>query len=412
MSLVAACPLLARLTALRFEDADITPQAQLTAEDLRVLGASPHLGNLRALELPTLALTADHARALGEWPALPRLRRLEAYVDNSDAFVARLARPGRLASLEHLSYRGPFPPELAEALAEAAPALARLEIVPGITNVRCLAALAKRLPLKRLRLAGAGGSADHLAEPPLAEGLVALELYRRRLSPEALASLTAGKRLAGLRRLSWTRERLGAAEARALAAAPFGALRHLDLHSTLLDAGAVAVLAASPSLAGLRWLNLSNNKFGDGGAEALASSPHLRGLAWLDLSECGIGPAGAAALAASPNVAGLRYLRLRYDPLEDEGVRALAASPHLGGLHVLDVGGTGAGAEGIRALARSPGLSGLRRLRVTSGGAFPSPEDLAKEFADPSRLPRLLELYGDCEPRHTSMSALGRPVVL
>jgi uncharacterized protein (TIGR02996 family) len=408
MPQVAACPLLGRLTALRFEEASITPQDQLTPEDLRVLGASPQLGKLRALELPSVSLTPQHARALAKWPILPRLRRLEVRLVSGGAFAA-LARPGRLSSLEYLIYRGPFTPEAVEALAEAAPSLARLELVTVSTNVKGLAALAKRLPLKRLHIYG-DGSADNLAEPPLAEGLTSLALYQMRLSPEALASLTAGSRLAGLRRLSLTGMALGAAEARVVAAAPSNALTRLELSGNRLDAEAVGLLAASPRLAGLRWLDLSVNKIGGDGAAALASSPHLRGLTSLDLRDCGIGSAGAAALAASPNLARLRHLRLTYNPLGDEGVRALAASPHLGALHVLDVAGTLASVEGVRALALAHGLGGLRRLSVTAVGT--EARELAQEFADPSRLARLLELDLAYDSRYASLGAVGRSVVL
>jgi uncharacterized protein (TIGR02996 family) len=409
MAQVAACPLLDRLTALRLEESSITPQAQLTPEDLRVLGTSPHLGKLRALELPSVTLTREHARALADWPVLPRLRRLEVCPQPGEAFAA-LARPGRLASLEHLIYLGPFPPEAVGALAAAAPALARLELIHGTTSAARLGALARHLPVKRLRVCDGGSSADALAEPPLAEGLASLELERMTLSMEALASLTTGSRLAGLRRLSLNGAPLGAAEVRALASAPLHALTRLDLRNVWLDAEAVGVLAASPNLAGLRWLDLSHNAFGDAGAAALAKSPYLRELVRLDLTACGIGPAGAAVLAASPNLATLRSLELVYNPLGDDGLRALADSPHLGGLHVLGLNGTRAGAEGIRALVQARGLGSLRRLSVTGIGDVE--RELIQEFADPSRLPRLLELDMAYDTRYASLSAIGRPVVL
>jgi uncharacterized protein (TIGR02996 family) len=399
---VAACPLLARLRALRLEEASITPQNPLTVKDLRVLGKSPHLSALQALELPAVTLTTAHAKALGDWPILPQLRRLEVCPETAEAFKA-LAQPGRLASLERLIYRGPYPSAALAALVKVAPRLTHLELRHQGTFVPGFAALGRSLTLRSLRLTG--GDADPLLESQLLAGLSSLQLDALCLRQAALAH---GSRLASLRRLSLKEVFLETTEA--LVAVPFDVLVRLDLSDAMLGAESVRLLAASPHLATLRSLNLSDNKIGDDGAIALAESPYLTGLSSLDLAECEIGPRGAAALAASPNLANLRYLGLRYNPIGDAGVQAIASSPHLGELHTLDLDGTRAGAAGLRALAQSRGLGKLRRLYLSVRGD--SPEDLAREFADPARLPSLLELHLNCDPRHTAMSALGRKIVL
>src|SRR5262249_13933019 len=120
MADVAACPLLAQLRALCIEEISITPQSQMSARDLRTLAASPHLGALRALELPSITLATAHAKALADWAVLPHLRRLELSPEKGEVFE-ELARPGRLASLERLVYRGSCSPGALRSLVGAAP---------------------------------------------------------------------------------------------------------------------------------------------------------------------------------------------------------------------------------------------------------------------------------------------------
>ena len=140
MPQVAACPLLGRLTALDLDEEVLTP------DDLRALGASPHLGNLRALAgaAPALAhlvayneaVTAEGLAALARCPALTslkvwanshgaddlagaelteRLTSLELNrVDLTHGALATLAGGARLARLRRLSmdcllYTSPSP---------------------------------------------------------------------------------------------------------------------------------------------------------------------------------------------------------------------------------------------------------------------------------------------------------------
>jgi hypothetical protein len=383
------------------------PDDRLTPEELRALGASPHLGALRALSLYNFRLTEERAQALADWPILPRLHWLDLCPESSEAFVA-LAGAGRLTSLRRLTYRGGVvSPASVDALAVAAPGLTHVEIGHGDEpgDPDGLAALVEQLPLTSLRMR-ALGHIDPLMRPPLAEGLTSLDLNRVPLTAEAVASLAGWPRLGQLRRLSLVETRLGKVGAGTLADAPFAALTSLHLQSAALDCTAVGSLAASPRLAGLRSLALCVNPIGDEGAAALASSPHLRGLDSLDLSYCHIGPRGAAALAASPNLTGLRFLDLTHNALGDEGIRALAASPYLGELHTLKLMNVQCGLEGVRALAQARGLGKLRRL-IVRFNAFSLP-DLLPEFTDPSRLPNLLEVVWDYRGS-TSMASLGRP---
>src|SRR5262249_41744988 len=93
---IAASPLLARLTALDLSEPRLAP------DELRPLGASPHLGALRAFTMPYTCLSEKHAQALADWAILPRLRRLDLLLESSEAFSKLMtgAAAGRLSSLE------------------------------------------------------------------------------------------------------------------------------------------------------------------------------------------------------------------------------------------------------------------------------------------------------------------------
>jgi uncharacterized protein (TIGR02996 family) len=395
---VAASPLLGRLRALRLYESGLTPAG------LRILGASPHLGGVRELTTD-LALTVEHARALSGWPALPRLRRLELRAEARG--LATLAGPGQLAGLRRFEFVGPARAAEFGGLRAAAPELTHLHLAGLSITPELLEALAGQPALTSLSLKG-GVPADALADAAITGRLTSLRLESVQLSPPALAALSRGGR-AGLRTLSLWRVSLGAEGRELLSSASLGGLVRLELTAADLDADAVRSLAASPHLAGLRWLCLDGCPLGDDGAAALAASPHLARLTELSLARCEIGPRGAAALAASPILSGLRRLCLDVNPLGDEGVAALAASPHLAGLHTLELDHAEVGEPGARALAQARGLGGLRRLKLRDN--LPSVRSALGEFADPSRLPRLLWLATNRRRDGSMLAALGRPVV-
>jgi uncharacterized protein (TIGR02996 family) len=405
---LAASPLLGRLAALEFE-------GQLTADDLRTLGASPHLGHLESLAIPWTELTEPHARALAGWPGLPRLRRLRLCFRGTQA-LEFLALPGRLSGLEWLLVGENETSVGFGRLADNAPALTSLVIPSTALTPEKVAALARpgRLPaLTSLHVSGDEHTADTLASSPLLKRLTSLELDWTPLRLASLKKLTSGTRLARLRRLVLVGTTLGTEGASLFAAAPLDALAHLTLHESELDGEAFDCLADSPRLGGLRSLNLQGNPIGDAGAAALARSPHLTGLTFLDLGYCEIGPAGAAALAASPNLARLRHLRLTRNKLGDDGVRALAGSRHLGELRALELVGVGMSEEGLRALAHAPGLGNLRQLYVYYNNEFKQGSAAVREFRNPARLPNLLCLA--IENWHTDpqvLTKLGRKVVV
>ncbi|HWG46150.1 MAG TPA: TIGR02996 domain-containing protein [Gemmataceae bacterium] len=148
-------------------------------------------------------------------------------------------------------------------------------------------ALLALLPLRVLKLWGAGHCARELAECP---------------------------RLAGLQTLAFS--------------------DYWDAPLTPHDAPA---LAASPYLSGLTALHLGWNSLADEGVKALTRAPWLASLVTLDLTDNGISDAGAHALADCPAFVRLRTLYLRRNPISSAGRTALTTSPHLYQLERLDL---------------------------------------------------------------------------
>lgn len=103
------------------------------------------------------------------------------------------------------------------------------------------------------------------------------------MKPGTLAKLCARPELVHLESLDLHEQRLGPHDAAALGAAPFEALRSLDL-----------------------W----GNPLGDEGLAAILGSPHLAHLERLELYKCGLTRASLATLARAPCLSTLRTLDL------------------------------------------------------------------------------------------------------
>lgn len=139
--------------------------------------------------------------------------------------------------------------------------------------------LKRLVPLRELRLWGAGRCADHLANEP---------------------------ELAGLSILSFT-----------------------DYYQAPLTAGGAAALARSPYLNSLSALYLGGNSLGDDGVEALARAPWLTHVNVLDLSDNGLSDRALRSLAESPYLVNLRTLYLQKNYFSEVGLNTLAAAPNL-----------------------------------------------------------------------------------
>jgi len=145
--------------------------------------------------------------------------------------------------------------------------------------LRNVTPLKRLVPLRELRLWGAGRCADRLAGEPY------------------LASLSV---------LSFT-----------------------DYYDAPLTASDAAALADSPYLHGLSALYLGRNSLGDDGVEALARAPWLEHVHVLNLSDNGLSDRALHALADSPYVVNLRKLFLQNNYFSSAGIAVLRSSPHL-----------------------------------------------------------------------------------
>jgi uncharacterized protein (TIGR02996 family) len=416
---VAACPHLARLSALDFT------RVALTVDDLRGLTASPHLAGLTSLSLCQTHLLPEGVEVLARWPQLARLSSLHL---GSNFLVAEavlaLAKAPSLEALEWLDLANPIMEAHGLRALLAGGRLAGLKHL-GLASANladAMAALVKPGELPRLTsLDGSGhwlgGEAVALlGESELLGQLTSLRLSGARIDAQSLRALVGPGRVSRLQKLDLSYNPLQAPDAlAALGSAPLDALRSLDLTTPGVhsgdDAAAVRILAASPRLAGLRSLKLSGWQLGDAGARALAESPYLN-LTHLNLHQTGIGPEGAAALAASPRLSRLRVLHLDRNLLGPKGVRALVSSPYLGNLSHLSLGITNLGDEGVRALASSDHLENLRHLNLWG---YHSPDDSPlRELANSPRLPRLVVLKVQDVTRDSveELRRLGRAIVV
>jgi uncharacterized protein (TIGR02996 family) len=219
-------------------------------------------------------------------------------------------------------------------------------------------ALFDRVPLRRLRLLGAGPHLRELARARALGRLSGLDLAGGGLN-ESSQRVTEGFRR--------------------LAASPhLAGLRWLGLYNASLGPGHLERLLDSPHPARLESLLLGGNFLYDAGAEALARSPLAAGLVTLDLSATGLSDGGLRALVR----AGLRRLsRLNVGGnhgVTNAGLQALAESPHSQSLTLLDLLNTGV--TPTAAALISPHLAGLRRLFLSRKGAGKNWEALSRRL--------------------------------
>lgn len=298
---------------------------RLTARDvwsnLPTLLASPHLGNLRSLRLPSnglgnagfgalaraVSLTAleeldlssmsrrerythddlIHAasvRSLLNWPGLATVRSLSlAGHDLNREGLRALLRSPHAAGLKELSLRDCRLDGQAMAEFESAVSGLRLESLDLGENV--------------LKAVGA----EYVAIVPCLRELRALRLDRCEITSDG-ARLFAKKAtfLGGLRTLDVGHNHFGAAGLGTLLEREPPALHTLVMRDNdLFDPGA-ELLAGSPASDTLVELNLSRNGLGAVAAQALGESPHLGEALVLRLGDNPVGRSAAAALAASP----------------------------------------------------------------------------------------------------------------
>ncbi|MEO8707270.1 MAG: hypothetical protein ABI867_45000 [Kofleriaceae bacterium] len=196
--------------------------------------------------------------------------------------------------------------------------LAKLDLHDNDLSARGLAALIDSERLANLReldvSANRIGAHDRLA--PAMRGLVALRLAHNRLGDgiRALAAIESDT----LRDLNLAHNAIDAAAFQELTGASwFGGLATLDLRGNPLGVGAGVLFGAWP----IAELVLSSTGLGDDGVAALvASGLHPK---TLELDDCDLGDAALEAIADSPICERLEILSVRRNRITDRGVQAL-----------------------------------------------------------------------------------------
>jgi uncharacterized protein (TIGR02996 family) len=375
---------------------------ELGAATIRAVVASPHLRQLKALQLFNLTMGDEGlialAEAAGQFPHLEMLELTRTGVTGRG--VTALARCPLMAHLKSLWLReNAIGREGLRALARAeAPLLEELWL-PDTQFGDVGAALAKarwpalwRLQLDDSGLAPSSVSALLRSEwfPRLRDlSLRGLTFSRRTRSapdgarPVGLRSLSLGSPTlsdAGLLRLLqpyqfpelcslWVSDsQVGDDAIAALTAHPCERLTHLYLMDNRIGSGGAGRLLTSPHLPALRGLTLRRNRIGESPILDTAAPPTEPHLIDLDLSHNPMTPAVGEALLSRPELARLEELTLSYSYLGPEGGRLLARGPLGGALRKLLTCGTGLGDEGVIALLGARFVASLRDLSLQGVG--------------------------------------------
>jgi uncharacterized protein (TIGR02996 family) len=424
---------------------------ELGTATLQAIVRSPHLSQLKSLQLFNLAIGDEGLIALAESAErFPHLEMLElTRTGVTGAGVAALARSPLMSRLRNLWLReNAIGREGLRALARAeAPALEELWLPETqLGNVGTILAKARWPALWRLDLDNSGLTPSSVSAllrsdwfPRLRDlSLRGLAFSQRSRSgsdaprPVALRSLSLGSPTlsdAGLLRLLepyqfpelrslWVSDsQIGDEAIAALTAHPCEQLGHLYLMDNQIGSAGAWRLLTSPHLPALRGLTLRRNRIGEqaipdttapptdphltkldlGGnpmtpevGRALLSRPELERLEELKLSYSYLGPEGGRILAQSPLSRTLRTLFMCGTGLGDEGVIALLGARFLGALFDLPLQRTGLGVDGLSALVRSEDLGSLLSLRLDRN---PLPPEAGRLLTSAPWLPRLTCLH-------------------
>jgi uncharacterized protein (TIGR02996 family) len=377
-------PHLQRIRSLRFEARDrswrdrnsqrshVPPASDefrlttIDAADLfSALRASGLPSGVTSLRLRGFNPPAEEAGRPNPWPDLPRLEHLE--IDGANLWSANVTALAAVIgpSLRRLSVMG---------FGLADEGMRRLLDSPSFAQLEEIHLLGDVLPFEANTL-----QAIQASPRIRLHGADLDTLLRRDDWPLPWRRWLTGPRLQSLL-VTHERTNLGDPDVEKLAELPLlERLLELDLFLVRCTAVGARALARSSHLRNLRSLRLSFSAIGDEGAIALANSPHLANLRTLKLSFCGIGDVGAAALAASPHLTRLTTLKLwghGANLIGDPGARAIARSATLARLVFLRLRDNAIGDVGAVALAESPHFRHMRQLNI-SGNPI-GPEAMAR----------------------------------
>jgi uncharacterized protein (TIGR02996 family) len=310
----------------RADDDDESSSHLAVARDL---AADPRLARVELLATG-LRWGADGLAALLGSPHLGNLRGLQIADPDCQAYAGEAIAAARLPRLELLALRGDWQGEMGDA---GVVALARAEL-PALRD------------LALLNLSCGEAAARALASSTTLTQLQGLDFgwgsYNpNQIGPGGAAALAESANFTRLRRLILDFNGVGDDGLTVLARSPnLDAMQYLSLKSASITDAGVRALAAGPAMPALELLELTFNRdLTHAGIAALAESPRLATLTSLWLRQTGIGPEGARAIARSPYATALRSLNLLECKLGDEGAQVLLDSPHLDGLTELQLSG-------------------------------------------------------------------------
>ena len=309
------------------DDDDDEPSSRLAVA--RDLANDPRLARVELLATG-MRWGADGLAALLASPHLGNLRGLQIADPDCQAYAGEAIAAAHLPRLEFLTLRGDYEGDMGD---PGVVALARAEL-PALRD------------LALLNVSCGAGSARALASSQTLTQLHGLDFgwgsYNpNRIGPGGAAAIAESANFAQLRRLILDFNGIGDDGLAALATSPhLGALHYLSLKSASITDEGLRAFAAGSGMPALELLELTFNRdVTHTGIEALAGSPRLATLSSLWLRQTPIGPEGARAIARSPYVTALRNLNLLECKLGDEGARALLESPNLAGLTDLQLSG-------------------------------------------------------------------------
>lgn len=288
MRILATCPHLENLQAI-----DLWGNEDITGDGIASLLSSPHLGNLRDLELATISCGNEGAIALAQSPRLRQLRKLNLSATGlNDAGAIVLLQSKNLGPLKELNLdNNPLGDATALALARSKRLTTLTVLDLGHTQIT------------------AGGLGRLLRSSAL-PSLKTLDVINLRKTDNVAESFASSK-LPNLERLLIDRFRLGKQALQTMFAKnPFPRLRTLWLTENNITSGGVIALIAEGEFEHLEVLNLCHNKITSAGIVALAQAPLCQRLKWLHIGCNQIDDEGGEALLASPWLANIPRLTL------------------------------------------------------------------------------------------------------
>lgn len=308
---LAECPYLARLRGLDFKP-DFTwrqrdfPSSQLYDEGARILAASPHLSNLRSLDLGWNRIGDEGVRVLAESPHLAGLVSLDLSQNEiGNVGFAALLMSDSLRNLQSLFIGENLLDDVAIPSPQDSPMATK-----SLTTLH--------IESNRFDELSIYGILFHF------RSLKTLKLDGNPCELEEAESWPCAEQLSNLESLSLNSTQLGDEGVKFLVRSNLKATKLYARFNHVGPAGATA-LATSNRLEKLTLLDLRQNSIGDIGATAIAQSPYLHQLRRLDLGENGIGDVGARALADSPSLTNLIELRLSQNLISASARAALQA---------------------------------------------------------------------------------------